>query len=214
MTTFKSFRDRNRDAQDGFERHVFGKQTYIKSAGSIVKVRGCDTEDQEACVMVGGVSFNVKEKFNTEVFLLSGSSDTTLKMAVMTIPKDKQRRWEEGHGGVQHPTDDEFALDFSDDLAHLTKNKFAVGEKGELEVKEKNGYLRMDKVIITGELIVNKKIWSPEYGNKSEDPPEFKGSKQAEAEDADSEGGGGGGTPATTITAQMDLFDDQLSLGF
>ena len=75
---------------------------------------------------IGGVSFNVKEKFNTEVMLLASSSDTTLKMALLTIPKDKQRRWEEGHGGVQHPTDDTFALDFSDSLAHLTQNKFAV----------------------------------------------------------------------------------------
>ena len=212
MTTFQKYRERTRDIQDGTERHVWGKLDYVKNAGSIIKVRGTDTEDQEAAVLnVGGVSFKVKEKFNTEVMLLASSSDTTLKMALLTIPKDKQRRWMEGHGGVQHPTDDTFALDFSDDLAHITKNKFAVGEKGEFEVKESNGYLRLDKVIITGELYVNKKIWSPEYGNASQDPPGFNGSKQEEAKD-DSGGGGGGG--AMTITAQMDLFDDQLSLGF
>ena len=213
MTTFKSFRDRTRDMQDGTERHVWGKQEYIKSAGSIIKVRGTDTEDQEAAVLnIGGVSFNVKEKFNTEVMLLAGSSDTTLKMALLTIPKDKQRRWMEGHGGVQHPTDDEFALDFSDNMAHLTKNKFGVGEKGEFEVKGKESYFRVDKMIVTGELYVNKKVYSPEYLNGSQDPPEFKGSKQAEAKD-DNEGGGGGGG-GTAITSQMDLFDDQLSLGF
>ena len=102
MTSFTHYRERSRDVQDGTERHVWGKQEYIKNAGSIIKVRGTDTEDQEAGVLnIGGVSFNVKEKFNTEVMLLASSSDTTLKMALLTIPKDKQRRWEEGHGGVQ-----------------------------------------------------------------------------------------------------------------
>jgi hypothetical protein len=104
-------------------------------------------------------------------------------MAVMTIPKDKQRRWEEGSGGVQHPTDAEFALDFSDKLAHLTKNKFAVGEKGEFEVKGEEMYIRSKKVIIDGELIVNKQVKTPTIAKGNEDPPKFEGSKQAELKD-------------------------------
>ncbi|MGY3615657.1 hypothetical protein [Bradyrhizobium sp. USDA 10063] len=185
--SFTRFRERSRDVQDGTERHVWGKQEYIKSAGSIIKVRGTDTEDEEAAVLViGGVSFNVKEKFNTEVMLLASSSDTQLKMALLTIPKDKQRRWMEGHGGVQHPTDDEFALDFSDKIAHLTKNKFGVGENGEFEVKGKESYFRVDKLIVTGELIVNKRVKTPEVVQGSEDPPKFEGAKQAEAKDDDS----------------------------
>lgn len=204
MTSFTRFRERSRDMNDGTERHVWGKQTYIKNAGSIIKVRGTDTEDQEAAVLnISGVGFNVKEKFNTEVMLLASSSDTTLKMALLTIPKDKQRRWKEGHGGVQHPTDDTFALDFSDDNgAQITKNKFAVGQKGEFQVDEKNGYLRLDKVIITGELIVNKRVKSPEYVSGSEDPPEFKAAEQAEAEDPDKDQGGGG-TPALAREEQL-----------
>src|SRR6478735_3431010 len=161
MTSYTQYRESRRDMNDGVERHVFNKQKYIKNAGSIVKVDGTDSGDEEAMVLVVGVgNFNVKEKFNTEVMLLASSSDTTLKMALLTIPKDKQRKWMEGHGGVQHPTDNTFALDFSDKLAHLTKNKFAVGEKGELEVKGKEAYLRVDKLIVTGELIVNKKVYS------------------------------------------------------
>ncbi len=196
MTSFTRFRERSRDMNDGTERHVWGKQTYIKSAGSIIKVRGTDTEDQEAAVLnIAGVSFNVKEKFNTEVMLLSSSSDTTLKMALLTIPKDKQRKWMEGHGGVQHPTDNTFALDFSDKLAHLTQNKFAVGEDGEFEVKGKEVYFRVDKLIVTGELIVNKKIKTPEIESGTEDPPGFEGAKEAEAEDPD-QGSGGGSAPA------------------
>jgi hypothetical protein len=102
---------------------------------------------------------------------------------VMTIPKDKQRRWMEGAGGVQHPTDPEFALDFSDKLAHLTKNLFAVGEKGEFEVKGEEMYIRSKKVIIDGELIVNKQIKTPVVAKGNEDPPKFEGSKQAELKD-------------------------------
>lgn len=174
-----SYRERNRDIQDGFERHVWGKQEY-NDAGSVIKVNGTDTEDLEATVLVGGVSFNLKEKFNTEVMLLSGSSDTNLKMALLTIPRDKQRRWLEGSGGIQHPTDPEFALDFSDKLAHLTKNKFAVGEKGEFEVKGNEAYVRVKKLIVDGELIVNSQIKTPLVVQGSEKPPQFEGSKQAE----------------------------------
>ena len=113
MTSFTHYRERSRDINDGTERHVWGKQEYIKNAGSIIKVRGTDTEDQEAGVLnIGGVSFNVKEKFNTEVMLLAPHQIPTLKMVRMDYPKDKQR-WEEGHGGVQHPTDDNPALDLA-----------------------------------------------------------------------------------------------------
>jgi hypothetical protein len=181
--TVPHYRDRSHDVTDGIERHVFSEQEYLKEAGSIVKVKGTDSEDQEAPVLVGSVSFNLKKDHNTEVFLLASSSDTTLKMAVMTIPKDKQRRWEEGSGGVQHPTDAEFALDFSDKLAHLTKNKFAVGEKGEFEVKGEEMYIRSKKVIIDGELIVNKQVKTPTIAKGNEDPPKFEGSKQAELKD-------------------------------
>jgi hypothetical protein len=208
MTSFQRYPERTRDVQDGTERHVWGKQEYIKGAGSIIKVRGTDTEDLEASVLnIGGTSFNVKEKFNTEVFLLASSSDTQLKMAVLTIPKDKQRKWMEGHGGVQHPTDNTFALDFSDDLAHITKNKFAVGDKGELEVKGDKAYVRVSEMIVTGKLYVNEKIYTPDVVQGSKDPPGFKGSKEAEAKD-DNE------SSKPTSTAQLDLFDEQLSMGF
>ena len=106
-------------------------------------------------------------------------------MALLTIPKDKQRRWEEGHGGVQHPTDDTFALDFSDSLAHLTQNKFAVGEKGELEVKGDKVYLRVSELIVTGKMYVNEKIYTPDVVIGTKNPPGFEGSKQAEAKDPD-----------------------------
>ena len=64
---------------------------------------------------------------------------------MLTIPKDKQRKWKEEHGGVQNPIDDELALDFGKEKAHITKNEFAVGEDGEFEIdKDKNVYFRLD----------------------------------------------------------------------
>lgn len=183
MSSFTSFRERSRDQQDGIERHVWGEQEFIKNAGSIIRVRGTDTEDKEAVVLNSGVSFNVKKDFNTEVFLHSAASDTTLKHAVLTIPRDKQRRWQEGDGGVQHPTDPEFALDFSDKIAHLTKSKFGVGEKGEFEVKGKEAYFRGDKLIVDGELVVNKRIRTMLIVKGSEKPPGFSGNAQAKLKD-------------------------------
>ena len=191
--SFTHFRERSRDVQDGLERHVWGEQKY-NGKGSHIKVRGTDTNDEEAAVLnVAGVSFNLKKDSNTEVFLLSSSSDTNLKVAILTIPRDKQRRWPEGEGGVQHPTDDEFSLHFSDKLAHLTKNKFAVGEKGEFEIKGDQGVFRVKKLIVDGELVVNTRVKTPEIVNGSENPPKFEGNKQAEINDKDDQGGGGGG---------------------
>jgi hypothetical protein len=223
--SFTRYRERSRDVQDGTERHVWGEQEYVE-AGSIIKVRGTDSKDEEAAVLnIGGVSFNLKKDANSEVFLLASSSDTTLKQAVLTIPKDKQRRWEEGDGGVQHPTDPEFALDFSDKLAHVTKNKFAVGEKGEFEIKGNQGIFRVSKLIVDGELVVNKKIRTPVIEKGSESPPGFSGNKQKEKKQASGGGGGGGGggASATTVSAtttnarpqveqQLELFQQQLEL--
>jgi hypothetical protein len=119
---------------------------------------------------------------------MASSSDTQLKMAFQQIPHDKQRRWPENEGGIQHPTDDEFALHFTDDIAHITKNKFAVGEKGEFEIKGDTAYFRTKKIVITGELHVEKIIYTPKVVDGPEKPPGFQGTKQAEAEKGDSAG--------------------------
>lgn len=191
MTTFVPYGARSRDVQDGVERHIWHELKY-EEQGSTIKVKGTDTQDEEATVLViGGAGFKLKKDHDAEVFLLSSSSDTQLKVAVLTTPHDKQRRWPEGEGGVQHPTDDEFSLHFSDKLAHVTKNKFAVGEKGEFEIKGENGVFRVKKLIVDGELVVNKKIITPEIVQGSEKPPSFQGNKQEEKKQ--SSGGGGSG---------------------
>jgi hypothetical protein len=197
--TFLSINGRSKDVQDGTERHVWSELTY-EEAGAIIKVKGTDTEDEEAMVLnIAGVSFKLKKDSDTEVFLLASSSDTQLKMAVLTIPKDKQRRWPEGEGGIQHPTDADFSLHFSDKLAHITKNKFAVGEKGELEVKGGDVYIR-GRLIVEKEVVANKLVKTPQVVNGTEDIPGFEGNKQ----EAKKSSGNGGGQPTQF---ELDLGD-------
>jgi hypothetical protein len=179
MTTFVPYGARSRDVQDGTERHIWHELKYEDGGGATIKVKGTDTEDEEATVLIiGGVGFKLKKDHDAEVFLLSSSSDTQLKMAVLTTPHDKQRRWPEGEGGVQHPTDDEFSLHFSDRMAHVTKNKFAVGERGEFEVKGDQGVFRIKKLIVDGELVVNQRVRTPQVVQGRETPPSFQGNKQ------------------------------------
>lgn len=189
--SFQRTRERSRDLQDEVERHVWGEQKYI-SVGSIIRVRGTDTEDKEAVVLnIGGVSFNLPKDSNTEVFLDSSSSDTTLKMAILTIPRDKQRAWMENTGGIQHPTDAEFCLEFNGTRAQITKAKFAVGETGEFEVKGEEVYARVKKFIVDGELVVNKKVITPEVVAGSQKIPDFENpAKQAPREKEEGTGGG------------------------
>ena len=204
--SFQRFRERSRDVQDGIERHVWGEQEYT-GQGSVIKVNGTDTKDEEAPVLNNGSSFNLKKDHNSEVMLLSSGSDTTLKMAVLTIPRDKQRRWRENTGGVQHPTDDEFALEFDED-AHITKNRFVVGQKGEFQVKEDQGYFRVKKLIVDGELVVNQKIKTPKIEQGSEQPPSFTAKKQAPIKDS----GSSGSQQQAVDSRQLDLFADQYEM--
>jgi hypothetical protein len=197
---FVPFGARSNDIQDGFERHIYGELEY-HDAGAIIKVKGTDTEDEEATVLVMGAgSFKLKKGHDAEVFLLASSSDTQLKMAVLQIPHDKQRRWPEGEGGVQHPTDDEFALHFSDKMAHITKNKFGVGKDGEFEIKEAEGYFRTKTVKMKGDLHVEGTVYASNYTNGPQKPPGFEGNKQEEKKSS----GSGGGTPAQLA---LDLGD-------
>jgi hypothetical protein len=187
---FVPFSARSNDVQDGVERHVWHELKY-EDNGSTIKVKGTDTEDEEATVLIiGGAGFKLKKDHDAEVFLLASSSDTQLKVAVLTTPHDKQRRWPEGEGGVQHPTDQDFALHFSDKLAHVTKNKFAVGEKGEFEVKGNEAYFRVKKLIVEEELIVNYRIKTPQIVVGKEPLPGFQGNQQEAKQSS------GGGQPA------------------
>jgi hypothetical protein len=192
---FVPYGARSNDVQDGLERHIYGELEY-HDAGSIIKVKGTDSGDEEVTVLTMGVgNFKLKKDHDAEVYLLSSSSDTQLKVAVLQIPHDKQRRWPEGEGGIQHPTDPDVAVHISDKMTHVTKNKFGVGEKGEFEINGDKGVFRVSKLIVDGELVVNKKITTPEVVQGSEKPPGFEGNKQEEKKSS----GGGGGSGAAQL---------------
>ena len=172
-----------------------GASRNTKSKGSIIKVRAPTPRMKKPrCSIIGGVALQAEEGSRRRGVSAVVVSDTTLKVAILTIPHDKQRRWPEGEGGVQHPTDDEFALDFSDKLAHITKNKFAVGEKGEFEIKGDKVYFRGKKLIVDGELIVNKLIKTPQIVTGQREAARLRGQQAGRKRSPG--GGGGGSTPA------------------
>jgi len=140
MTTFNRFGDRNRDMQDGIERHVWKEQTFT-DAGSIIKVTGTGTQDDEAVVINNGVGMHFPEDQNTEVFLMAGGSDTNQKYAVLSIPRDKQRKWAENTNGIQHLSDPDRALEFNSKRAYLDDPNMAT-QNGVLEVKDGTVYIR------------------------------------------------------------------------
>lgn len=147
-------RERPRDVQDYVERHVWGSLEYVKDAGSILRVRGTGTEDEEMPVINTGYGFNLSKDFNAEVLSFSMGSDTNMKFALATIPHDKQRQWAEGTGGIQHPTNPERYLEFNDKRTYLKDGAYAFGEDGALEISGGKVTIRGD-VTVTGNLNVN-----------------------------------------------------------
>lgn len=152
MTTMQGQRIRNRDMQDGTELHVWGNLEYVDGGGSIVRVRGTDTEDSEAIVMNSGYGFNLPADSNAEVPTFYMGSDTTNKYAMPQIPHDQQRQWTEGTGGVQHPTDKSRALEFNDKRAYVDDENFAT-RGGVLEVIGDTVFIR-GNVAIDGDLAI------------------------------------------------------------
>jgi hypothetical protein len=153
MTTLNGPGIRNYDQQDGIERHVWGQQTYQEKGGAIIKVRGTDSVDEEAVVLAGGFGFHLPENSNTEVILFSSGSDTTQKYAMPTIPRDKQRHWKEGTGGVQHPTDGKRAVEFNEKRTYVDDDNFAT-RSGVFEVIGNTLYIR-GNLVVDGDISLN-----------------------------------------------------------
>lgn len=143
MTTFKTFNERNRDVQDGTERHVFSALTYMDKSGALVTVKGTGTEDVDAVVVNAGYGFNLDDNSNAEVFLLAGGSDLSQKFAIMTLPRDKQRKWGKGRGGIQNPLDPDKAVECNEKRIHSTDPNFAIGPGGAFEVINGVAYFRV-----------------------------------------------------------------------
>lgn len=149
MTTHNRFPDRNRDQQDGIERHVYGELTYTSAAGAIIKVHGTGTTDEEVVVLrIGGVFIHMPADTDAEVFTLANSSDTQLKHALVDMPRDKQHKTTEGTNGIQSWKNPADRLEFNKKRTWLSELAQAVGRKGNFEVTPSG-----DTVYIRGKII-------------------------------------------------------------
>lgn len=164
MSTQNRPRARNQDSEDLVETHVFQTLEYVDGAGAVVKVKGNGTEDEEVQVIHIGMGFNLPDGTDAEVVLFSGGSDTNYKLALMTIPHDKARKWKAGRGGVQHPLDPAKALEFNEKRAHLKEANCAIGNGGAFECKGDVTYIRGKKILFE----VPPDIGTPEF-EKTED---------------------------------------------
>lgn len=149
MTTLNQFSDRNRDQQDGIERHVYGEIEYT-DGGAIIRTRGTGTQDEEAVVINNGMSFTAPKDTNTEVILLANGSDTNQKFAMLSIPRDKQRRWAEGRSGLQMWNDPARAVEFNEKRTYLDDANVAT-RGGIFEVIGDTIYVR-GKLMVSGDV--------------------------------------------------------------
>lgn len=134
MTTLDRFRSQRRDTQDHFERGVYGTWTAVDGAGAMLSVRGTGTLDEELPILNFGYSFRIDTDSNAEVFMLSLGSDVNDKVALPTIPRDKQHQWGENQGGVQHPTDPARRLEYNGTETWLKDGNYKLGNNKEVEV--------------------------------------------------------------------------------
>lgn len=172
MTTNKTFSERNRDAQDGVERHAFGEIAYVDNAGALITIRGTGTVDEKAVLVNSGYGFNLSKNAKAEVFALASGSDMSQKYVIPTLPRDKQRKWKENTGGVQNPTDPEKALEFNSKRAHVTDPNFAVAMSGIFEVKDGKVYIRGD-IIVQGGIHTLDQFYGPDPVPNSATIPGF-----------------------------------------
>lgn len=127
-------RTRSQDLQDTAERGVWGERTDVEGAGSIMRVRGTGTTDFELPVMNFGYSFNLPPDSNAEVIMVSLGSDINDKVAIPTIPRDKQYQWPVGTGGVQHPSDPGRRIEFNGEETLLRDGVFVIGSNREVKI--------------------------------------------------------------------------------
>lgn len=136
---YLGYRERSRDIDELLRRAVWGSQTYLPGAGSIMSVRGTDYLDEDMPVINFGYSFNLPADSNAEVITLAVNSDTNQKMALPTLPRDVQHQWGEGQGGIQHPLNPERRIEFNDEETWVKDGKYVLGNNREVSVEVAGG---------------------------------------------------------------------------
>lgn len=142
MSTFNTFSDRNRDQQDGTERHIYSKIEAVDGGGHIIKTKGTGTVDEEVMLFNNGQSGNYPADTDAEVIVLAGGSDTNQKYALLAIPHTYERSWAEGTNGIQAWNSKERYVEFNKKRTHISDKKVAIGEGGAIEIVDGKVYIR------------------------------------------------------------------------
>jgi hypothetical protein len=147
MTSEASASSRNRDQQDSWEMHLFSSQEFISGAGWVMNVAGNRTNDKQAAIWNVGYGMHLPAGTEAEVALVAFGSDPNQKMAVPSIPRDKQREWKEGTSGIQNAIDPAKAIEFNAKRTHATEENIAFGPGGMFELIGDTLYIRAKKVV-------------------------------------------------------------------
>lgn len=135
-----------RDIQDTIELHLFQFVEYDKSL-MFVTVNGTGTIDSKIPVINTGYSFNMPSQTEAEVLLLANGSSVNDKIALMLIPRDKQKQWRPRTGGIQSPETAEQVVEFNPLRTQIRGDRVALGNKGQIEIDGSTIILRGNVVI-------------------------------------------------------------------
>ena len=138
--------DEERDAQDVVERHVYS-ELEVTSTGAKVHIKGNGTEDVDVPVVFLGQLHNMKKDTNAEVHLIGNGSDTDLKLAFVTGPRDKHYKSKPGESWGQDPVDPDTRHGYTPNGFRMAAKDKTIAEWSagmfEIDVKNKMVYFRV-----------------------------------------------------------------------
>lgn len=142
MTSFNNFPDRNRDQQDGIERHIYSYIEHVKTGGRYMKAKGTGTQDEEIIVQSPwGLGGAYAKDTDAEVMVSSGGSDTNQKYGMVDTPVANMRNWKEGTNGIQSHQKATDALVFGEDVTSITSPHISLAG-GLIEIVDGKIYFR------------------------------------------------------------------------
>lgn len=156
---FRRQREAFTDQINNHRVHVYQSTEYVDGGGSVLKVKGAGTADEDIVVVQGVAGFNLANNSDAEVDVLSGASDSHYKRGIVNLPHSAQRKWAAGTGGIQSPTDPKRAVEINSKRTYIDDKAFAL-LAGIFELKDGKIYIRGD-VIISGSVSVAGAVISP-----------------------------------------------------
>lgn len=124
---WKAPADQERDAQDVVEKHVYSDISF-GDTGAYVSINGNATADTDVPVLHTGQLHNLPKGTDAEVFVLGNGSDTGLKMAIVTGPRDKQYHSQEGESWGQDPLDPTNRVGYTKNGVRLAADNKTIAE--------------------------------------------------------------------------------------